>query len=95
MAREILVKELHCRVLSRRCIQAGQTQRYMLSAIEYLVCNGMMAGRWTMYFGPHCCADSNDCKLIQDAQYHTDTVVTANGNVWGQCEFHKYIIRKV
>lgn len=30
----------------------------------YLIANGMYAGKTTRFFGPHCIADSLDCKSI-------------------------------
>lgn len=33
---------------------------------EWLICNGMSMGRWTLHFGVHCLADDGDNKLFAE-----------------------------
>ena len=53
-----------CHIL-RREVEFGSLDK---TITEYCIANGMNAGRWTSQFGPHCLADSVDCKLILTAQ---------------------------
>ena len=48
---------------------------------QYCIANGTHAGRWTRFFGPHCLADSRDCKSILEAQAELHGLETQKVNV--------------
>ena len=53
-----------CHIL-RREVEFGSFGK---TVTEYCIANGANASRWTTFFGPHCLADSKDCKSILAAQ---------------------------
>jgi len=52
---------LKCIALKRKAERPGEEWDGLF---QWLTCNGMNAGRWTLYFGPPCLADSSDCRSI-------------------------------
>ena len=53
--------ELQCLAL-RRKTEPRNGKR--LGDYQWLICNGIHAGRWTLWFGSPCIADIGDCKDI-------------------------------
>ncbi len=86
-----IVETLECRVLTRKCIKSNRS--IWVGNIEYLICVGMSAGKWSSYFGPHCCADTVDCKSIQDAAFESSPHSEGMTH-YGYYEFHNYVIQK-